>query len=29
MEFRLSDKVDVRVANVDMDERRIDFELIK
>jgi ribonuclease R len=27
MEFRLSDKVDVRVANVDMDERRIDFEL--
>jgi ribonuclease R len=29
MVFRLSDKVDVRVANVDMDERRIDFELIK
>ena len=29
MEFRLSDKVDVRLANVDMDERRIDFELIK
>jgi len=29
MEFRLSDKLDVRVANVDMDERRIDFELIK
>jgi exoribonuclease R len=29
MEFRLSDKVNVRLANVDMDERRIDFELIK
>ena len=29
MVFRLSDKVDVRVANVDMDERRIDFELMK
>ncbi len=29
MVFRLSDKVNVRVANVDMDERRIDFELIK
>jgi exoribonuclease R len=29
MEFRLSDKVNVRLTNVDMDERRIDFELIK
>jgi len=29
MVFRLSDKVNVRLANVDMDERRIDFELIK
>ena len=29
MEFRLCDKVEVRVSNVDMDERRIDFELIK
>ncbi|MGB5455751.1 MAG: ribonuclease R, partial [Gammaproteobacteria bacterium] len=29
MVFRLSDKVDVRLSNVDMDERRIDFELIK
>jgi ribonuclease R len=29
LEFRLSDKVNVRLANVDMDERRIDFELIK
>jgi ribonuclease R len=29
MVFRLSDKVKVRVSNVDMDERRIDFELIK
>jgi ribonuclease R len=29
MVFRLSDKVKVRLANVDMDERRIDFELIK
>ena len=29
MVFRLSDKVDVRLANVDMDERRIDFELIR
>lgn len=29
MVFRLSDKVDVRLTNVDMDERRIDFELIK
>jgi ribonuclease R len=27
--FRLSDKVNVRLTNVDMDERRIDFELIK
>ncbi len=29
MVFRLSDKVNVRLSNVDMDERRIDFELIK
>ena len=29
MVFRLSDKVNARVANVDMDERRIDFELIR
>jgi ribonuclease R len=29
LEFRLSDKVNVRLTNVDMDERRIDFELIK
>ena len=29
MQFRLSDKVKVRVSNVDMDERRIDFELIR
>ncbi|UCB53840.1 MAG: ribonuclease R [Thiotrichales bacterium] len=29
MVFRLSDKVNVRLANVDMDERRIDFELIR
>jgi len=29
LEFRLSDKVNVRLSNVDMDERRIDFELIK
>ena len=29
MAFRLSDKVRVRLTNVDMDERRIDFELIK
>ena len=29
MVFRLSDKVRVRLSNVDMDERRIDFELIK
>jgi ribonuclease R len=29
MVFRLSDKVNVRLSNVDMDERRIDFELIR
>ena len=29
MVFRLSDKVDVRLTNVDMDERRIDFELMR
>ena len=29
MVFRLSDKINVRLANVDMDERRIDFELMK
>lgn len=28
MIFRLSDKLNVRLTNVDMDERRIDFELI-
>ena len=29
MVFRLSDKVRVRVANVNVDERKIDFELLK
>ena len=29
MVFQLSDKVNVRLSNVDMDERRIDFELLK